>query len=771
MEPGEGNLRLLYLEDDPPAVELVRALLAEEGLPCELWHADSPAGFSELLARRPDVVLADYNLPGMDGRIALDEVIGSGSSIPVIIVTGALAEPEAIELLRKGATDFVLKDSIQRLPQAVRRAVREASERRERIAAETALRESEARFRRLAENAADIILRVVLHPEIRFEYVNPAVDRLLGFPPSAFYSDPEFAERLLHPGDRPAWRALLAGKGTNQGLELRWTTFSGLQRPMELAATWVRDSDGRLVALEAIARDLSRRKADEERIRLLSRAVAQSPVALEILSAGGRRWFINPKGLELLGLTGNLEAALSRGATEDLVCDEPIRAELDAALAAGQPWSGEIRQRAVDGAERWLLASFTPIPDESGGAAHFLAVKEDITARRQEQERRQQLENQLLQAQKLEAIGTLAGGIAHDFNNILGGMLGHLELALLHLPAGSLAHESLRDVQTGGERAKALIAQILKFSRTQRIEQKVSQLAPVVREALALVRAATPAIIDIRAELCEGSARIDSTQIHQVVMNLCSNAVKAVSPGPGWVEVSLRRVAHGSAEIPDGASDPGCSHWLVLGVRDNGHGIPKELSSRVWDPFFTTRPVGQGTGLGLPVTRRIVEAHQGRVVLESVSGTGTEFRVYLPEVAPLHPPAENRPPTPSGRGEMVFVLDDETTIVRYVSARLGYLGYRSRLFTAPEELLAVLAEPGGACDLLIVDQTMPRMTGLDVIRELRGRGLTMPIILMSGYGVDLSEHGVGSSYGVLLLEKPFSGEQLAHLLARLLPAQ
>jgi PAS domain S-box-containing protein len=638
----------LVLEDDASAVELVRAMLAADGLACDVVHADDERSFTDALrAGPPDLILADYNLPTIDGMTALEIRNRSCPETPFILVSGAVGEMMAIDLLKSGLTDFVLKDQLARLVPAIRRSLAEAHEHRVRMQAEQSLRDSEARFRRLAENAPDVIFRYQFAAgRWRCEYVNATVTRLTGYRPEEFYGSSLLPLKLVHPEDRAVLHGLLQNRTLPAAAaEIRWVT-----------------RDARIIITEQ-------------------------------------------RFVPVLGPEGN--------------------------------WV------AVEGIAR------------------------DVTAAREEQSRRRMLELQLNQAQKMESIGALAGGIAHDFNNILTGILGFTELAQIESGNPQRVKDSLAEVRQAGLRAKELVAQILTFCRQQQTKEVPLDISRIVGEALKFLRASTPATIEIERRLSSCVILGDPTQIHQVVLNLCTNALHAMRSRKGRLSVWVERCevdAALAATMPK--VQPGA--FARLTVQDTGHGMEEAMLTRIFDPFFTTKAVGEGTGLGLSVVQGIVSAARGGIAVESTVGKGTTFRLYFPICAQPTAARVEAPAVKPGNGEQILVIDDENSVSAFMGVRLQQLQYRPAVFTDPRRALAAMTAAPHRFAAIVTDLTMPGLTGVDLIREARRVAPHLPAVIVTGNRSELTS--VEDLAPIEVLSKPFSGDDLGAVLNRLLPA-
>ncbi|MBW2109980.1 MAG: response regulator, partial [Deltaproteobacteria bacterium] len=352
------------------------------------------------------------------------------------------------------------------------------------------------------------------------------------------------------------------------------------------------------------------------------------------------------------------------------------------------------------------------------------------------------LEAQLQQAQKMEAIGTLAGGIAHDFNNILGAIIGYAELAKMKAPPESDVVADLNQVIKSGNRAADLVHQILTVSRRHKKKRQPMQLKYIVKEALKMLKATLPSTIEIREDSWKdaGAINADPAQMHQVIMNLCTNAGQAMQQNGGVLEVRI-----GNMEV--GAEDPGSRYldlppgsYLRLTVKDTGYGIPRHIMDKIFDPYFTTKDVGEGTGLGLSVAQGIVKAHGGTITAYSEPGQGTTFNVYLPimDEAEKAEKEESKEPLPTG-SERILFIDDEQALVEIGSQMLERLGYEVVSKKSSVQALELFRAEPDKFDLVITDMTMPHMTGDKLAQELMKIRPDIPIILCTGHSRLVSE--------------------------------
>ena len=383
----------------------------------------------------------------------------------------------------------------------------------------------------------------------------------------------------------------------------------------------------------------------------------------------------------------------------------------------------------------------TPLP---GGG--FVSTYTDITARKQAEAARESLEGQLRESQKMQAIGTLAGGIAHDFNNIIAAILGNTELARQDASGNPLAMESLNEIRKSATRARALVQQILSFSRRQPTARKPISIAPVIEDAVRLLRATLPgrSVVDLQLETDIPLVLADATQIQQVAINLVNNAAQAMRDAPGRIGIKVDSVmldtsfaqAHPALRGLH-AAHPG--RTVRVSITDNGPGMDAPTLERIFEPFFTTKPIDEGTGLGLSVVHGIVQTHEGAITVESRPGKGATFVVYLPTVQAGVAQAPGEPVTEmlatqvdASDGRRILYLDDDASLVSLVSRLLGRQGYRVSGFIDQQEALAAIRENPAAFDLVVTDYNMPGMSGLEVARAIREMRADLPVAVASG---------------------------------------
>jgi nitrogen-specific signal transduction histidine kinase/CheY-like chemotaxis protein len=392
-------------------------------------------------------------------------------------------------------------------------------------------------------------------------------------------------------------------------------------------------------------------------------------------------------------------------------------------------------------------------------------------ARKVQEREREEMQRQLQQAAKMEAIGRLAGGIAHDFNNILGAILGYGELAQNNLGEGGATRRQIDQVMQAGARGKGLVDRILAFSRSGVGERLPVQVQSVVDETLELLTASLPADVRLESRLDAVDIAVmgDPTQFHQVVMNLCTKAIHAMARG-GVLTVVIERAAVGERRLlSHGTLSAG--PYVRLSVGDTGSGIPTAVLERMFDPFFTTKRIGDGTGLGLALVHGIVADFGGVIDVATQVGVGTTFTIWLPAAGKMPTLlAEPASELPRGNGETVMVVDDEPALVALAEETLAELGYEPVGFDSSLAALKALRAEPKRFDLVLTDETMPDLTGTELARAMRQLRPDIPIILMSGYSGALLNERAQAAEVVDVLRKPLVRRDIAVPVSRALQA-
>lgn len=540
--------------------------------------------------------------------------------------------------------------------------------------------------------------------------------------------------------------------------------------PILLGWSVMKDAVGNITNLVCVAKDITELKKteqalrqSEERLRIAGKAVYD--ILYEwVVEKNELNWFGDIDGS--LGYEPGEIARTIEGWVRLIHPDDRPRIEdaVEFHKTSPTPIFFEYRIRHKDGSWRYRHNSALAQLDDKGRPYMWIGVCTDITKRKQGEEEKARLEKQLQQAQKMEAIGTLAGGIAHDFNNILSAVIGYTEIAMDSVPKESLVHNDLREVIKAGIRAKDLVKQILTFSRQTEYELKPIQVKPIVKEALKLLRASLPTTIDIRQDVQSDSiVMANPTHIHQILMNLCTNAGHAMQEKGGILEVSLEDIELDAryAEVLPGT-------YLKLTVSDTGIGMDASTIKRIFDPYFTTKEKGEGTGMGLALVHSIVKSYGGTIRVYSKSGNGSTFHVYLPVKkgeAKAEVPVEVSLPVGT---ERILFVDDEQPLAYMGKLILEGLGYKVVTRTSSIEALEAFRAQPYSFDLVITDMTMPNMTGDKLAVEIIKIRPDVPVILCTGFSPAITEEKAKASGIQAFLEKPFLRHDLAETIRQVL---
>jgi PAS domain S-box-containing protein len=506
-------------------------------------------------------------------------------------------------------------------------------------------------------------------------------------------------------------------------------------------------------AVEAMAKSERRSKADEalraseKRFKALFEQAAVGVAQVDATT--GRYLHFNRRFSEILGrseeeLASLTAADVTRSQTFDRDLGQPFT------TGATREFTVEKRYPRHDGTEVWASVTVSEMWAPGEEPDYYMAIVQDITIRKK-------LEEQFRQAQKMEAMGTLAGGIAHDFNNILSSINGYTELARLKMVGNPEVRDYLGAVLKAGQRAAALVRQILAFSRRETLERAPIQLRPIVTECVDLLRATIPATVEISTSLAADAPIVlaDATQIHQILMNLGTNAWQAMKSGSGAIRFRLERLMVDAALA---ATQPRLrpGNYARISVTDTGSGMDQATLRRIFEPFFTTKPQGEGTGLGLSVVHGIMESHDGAISVYSQPGEGTVFHLYFPAHVGQEAGSADLTvgPVPRGNGERILLVDDEELLVNMGREALKGLGYLAESTTRPADALAQIRADPSRFALMVTDQTMPGMTGLALAEEVRLIRPELPIMLMTGYSGSLMPERIESAGIRQLLLKP-----------------
>ncbi len=632
-------------------------------------------------------------------------------------------------------------------------------------------RKNDALIRLITENITDVIWTRDMNLQIT--YLSPSIERMRGFTVEEIMK--QSLDESMTPASAELSRRVLLEElaqeqqeggdpGRSRSMELEMTCKGGGTVWTEVTISFMRDENNRAFGLIGVTRDISTRKAVDDARKeseLKFRSIFDfSPQGISLTGVeSGRLMDVNDKFCEITGYAR--EELLGKTTTELGFYSEENRARFVKELQENGEVQGlEMTFRVRDGSDVTTLMFARPL--RVGKHTFILSLFLDISDRKQ-------LEARLQQSHKMEAIGTLAGGIAHDFNNILSIIMGNTEMAMKEVPEWSQTRFYLEESRTASRRAKDLVRQILAFSRRTEKERKPLRVGPVVQESVKLLRSSIPSTISIQQRFStrEDTIMADPTQIHQIMINLCGNAAHAMRDTGGEMEIGLE-VQEVDAGDADRVQEPGPGRYLVLSVRDTGHGIEPDNLARIFDPYFTTKGVGEGSGMGLAVVHGIVKENGGTIQVQSRPGKGTLFRLYFPLLEDqIGEEPETFAPLPTGR-ERILLVDDEQKVAEVTGRMLEYLQYHVTARNDGQEALSTFRASPESFDLLVTDMTMPGMTGADLSGEILSLRPDIPVILCTGYSDRITEEEAGRIGIRALMMKPVAMRELAETVRRIL---
>ena len=750
------QVHLLHLEDNDKDVLLVEELLRSEGLVCEYKTVKTQADFeSALRGHKFDLIVSDFSLPSYDGHQALALARKLCPEIPFIFFSGTIGEEVAVESLKNGATDYVLKQRPDRLVASIRSALRNAEERARRRRAEGELRQMEDRLRVVAAATNDVVWEWDLRTNHVWFSENFKI--VFGHSPQDIGASRERWLDLIHPDDKSRVLSgltnLLAGGGKKWWSEHRLRCANGSYTHVYDRASVVYDAARKPLRMVGVTLDETQRKQAEEKIHEQAALLDKAQDAIILCTPDGIILFWSQGARRIYGWTP--EEVIGKNIRQ-LLFHNDNPAQLEGAVKSirekGQ-WIGELYEFTKDNKTVIVQGRSTLICDEKKRPKSLLLINTDITERKQ-------LEEKFLRAQRFESLGALVGGIAHDLNNALSPIIMGLEV--LGEEMKSPENEGIFEaMETSARRSAEMVRQMLTFARGGEKDKVVIQVDHLVREMGKIIEQTFPKTITCRVRVDKSSWPVAGlpTQLYQVLMNLCVNARDAMPDG-GTLTLATENVKLDSAQaglLPE--AKPG--NYLCLSVADTGTGIPQEQLDKIFQPFFTTKAPGKGTGLGLSTCQSIVQNHDGFIVVRSGEKAGTEFKVYLPatDTAIKEPAARSESVIPTGHGEHVLVVDDELGVLALVRNALENYDYKVTTAESGPEAIARFARTPAAFALVITDFAMPLMDGRTTIKALRKIRPDVKIIVASGSEKEMDAARHQGKVGAYIT-KPFTTETL-----------
>ncbi len=756
-------LNILIVEDSQNDAELALQELRRAGFDPKWRRVETEQGFLDELPNRPDIILSDYSMPQFSGLRAAKLLRESGLKIPFILISGTVGEEVAVEAMKFGATDYLLKDRLTRLGQAVGKALEQKHFQEEYLQTQRELLSKTAMLDAMLDNIPafiyfkDLQSRFVLVSRSwadLFQISDP--EKIKGkadsdfFPPKHAQITLEDEQRIIRTGQPMVDKQELV---VYQNGDKSWGLTTKLP--------W-RDATGAIIGTFGISRDITAIKKAEEKLayerQLLRTSIDLLPDVFYVKDLESRFLMANEALAKSFGKNHYSELiGLSDADFFPPEMASAMRAE-EKKIFSGEPViDHEDDVVFPDGRKYTLLTTKVPFRDSQGRICGLVGIGRDITERKQ-------LEEQLRQTQKMESIGQLAGGVAHDFNNILGVIQMQADLMKIGCERFPAQAEFADEISAAAQRAAALTRQLLLFSRKETMHQQDLDLNESINNMAKMLRRTLGENIQVQFRFAMQAlhVRADAGMMDQVLMNLAVNSRDAMPKGGKLIiETSAaefdEQAASQSAQMRAGS-------FVCLGVSDTGCGIPPENLARIFEPFFTTKEVGKGTGLGLATVFGIVQQHQGWINIYSEVGRGTTFRIYLPRLKEVSgKKAETAPAASLPRGqETILLVEDDAFVRNAIRRTLSGLGYHVLEATNGAEALEVWKLNRDKVHLVLTDMVMPGgMTGKDLGERLVKDNPGLKVIYMSGYTAEFAGKDFPLEEGVDFLTKPFSSPKLA----------
>jgi PAS domain S-box-containing protein len=744
-------LRVLLVEDNAGDAELLLRELHRAGFEPEAKRVDTEADYLANLDSDLELILSDYSMPQFSGLRALELLKERKLQIPFILVSATIGEETAVEAMRSGAADYLLKDRLTRLGQSVEHALEQKRLRGERKRAEDAMQQSEHKYRRLFESLSEAAFLIDAKSR-RILDANLCAEKLLGRTRTEILGMNE--AKLFPPSKATDYCAKLVSPGTgskNALDEAEVQSKDGTTIPVQVSLTPI-EFYGRHLVLALIA-DVTERKRAEERLREQADMLDRAHDAIIVRNFEDRRIVFWNSGAErLYGWSASEAIGQPVG---ELILAHPEELEtISKALFSTGEFRGQLKEITKDKRELTVEVWSTLVRNSDGTPRSVLSINNDITEQKN-------LEMQLLRAQRLESIGTLASGVAHDLNNILTPILMCAQVLRDNLSEED-RQSAISLIEESAQRGAGVVKQMLTFARGVEGERVLIKPSHLIEEMVDIARKTFPKSIDISSRYPDDLWPIegDPTQLHQVLLNLSVNARDAMPNGGAlviWAE-NFNVDEHYASMTPD--AKPG--EFVALRVSDTGTGMPRAMIDKIFDPFFTTKEIGKGTGLGLSTTLGIVKSHGGFISVYSEQGKGTTFKLFLPaattqadfqqsktSVVPIH-----------GNGELILVVDDEPNILGITKMILEKHRYDVVSASDGPEALAIFAQQMQSISLVLTDVSMPYMDGVALVRSLRKMRPDVPIIASTGQSAEPSVAEFQALNVKNFLTKPYNTQQL-----------
>ncbi|HUP62967.1 MAG TPA: PAS domain S-box protein [Thermoanaerobaculia bacterium] len=634
--------------------------------------------------------------------------------------------------------------------------------------AQVALRQAERRHRELVDQLPHYIFSV--DADDRYIAVNAAACQTFGRPPHEVIG--KTAIELGVPAEvARVWTDMNAktrARGTIETVDME-ASIGGSTRIFRAITSPLRDENGAVIGITGVSLDITEQRANETAVHRLMRAVEQLDEVMFTADLDGTITYVNPAFVRVYGYTREEAIGCTPRILKSGESSQEFYAQFWGELLAGRSVRIEYRNRAKDGTLVDVIGSASPLIAEDGKINGFVAVQQDVTAQKRAAEERRRFEESVAHFGKLESLGTLAGGIAHDVNNILSIILTHASLLERHADEARIA-QVVATIKRAVQRGATLSQQILTFARRAEIKAECVEVSKLIMELGSMISETFPRTIQVTFDFDPElpSLTADSGKLHQALLNLCVNARDAMPDGG---ELTIGACAVPGESIAHLIPNPKQRNYVCLVVRDTGTGMSDETRRRIFEPFYTTKEKGRGTGLGLALVYGVVQSHGGAIDVESRLGYGTTFRLYIPIETPVASLRSQARPAGTVNGtESLLVIEDETPLLDAVKTQLRACGYRVLTANNGPEAIELLGSSAAGVDAVLMDLGMPKMPAVDLVRALRAAAPRLPIVAMTGY-VDPEVHASVVAAGVAcVVQKPFEVAELLRCLREVLEA-
>lgn len=764
MELANQNIKILIAEDVPTDAELVKREINKSFFKVTYKVVETRSDFTKAVIHfQPDLVITDYRMPTFDGMSALKIVIDLSPFTPVIVVTGSLNEEIAVNCLKSGAVDYVLKESLKRIGQAVLNALEQKLAKQEKIKAEKALAESEERFRRLAENAQDLIYRLELVPKRQIKYISPAAIHFTGYTPNEHYNHSELFFKLIYPDDRE-----IAGNWTKTDIEIRkpeiyrWVRKDNKIIWSEHRNIPIYDQAGMLIAVEGIARDITAQRKTEEYLKLLSRAIEQNPVTIVITDTKGKIEYVNPAFCRKSGYTAAEVIGQNPRILKSGHQSTEFYKEMWDTILTGKEWNGEFRNKRKNGEFYWEEATISPITNKHEEITHFVAIKEDVT------DKKKMIIDLIKAKEKAEESDRLKSAflanMSHEIRTPMNGILGFANLLKEPLLTDHEKEHFIEIIESSGQRMLNTINDLMDISKIESGVLEVTYSEVQLHEILNTLNyffqpeasnKGLRLIYAVNSELTNKKLVTDKEMLMSILTNLIKNSIKYTSTG--------------SIEFGFVMQDES----VLFFVKDTGIGIDKSRQKAIFERFVqedsSISRAFEGVGLGLSISRAYVELLGGKIWVESVKAEGSQFYFTIPvkndNAGNLEETEQlvNMPEPDILRNLTILIAEDDNVGKLFLSAILEKK-CKKILYAENGAEAVEMVQKYNNVDLVLMDMKMPVMNGFIATQKVKSIRPEIYIIAQTAFAMTNEREMAFKAGCDAYITKPLNKDQLIKLI-------